>query len=145
MYTLWPYFIGLHCQKNNVKKWAFGKAVYSGGSGDGRGWSYKGGGGGRLSIHQRSLNYLHTTWYKRHKRYWSCFDLFIVKFTEYYHPVVMSLWLFKNKIFLDQPTVMKTIEKYMLERVHYWVVPSLCCPQAVFKNHKYQCSNKQHC
>ena len=40
-----------------------------------------GGGGGRLSIHQRSLNYLHTTWYKRHKRYWSCFDLFIVKFT----------------------------------------------------------------
>ena len=92
--------LGWHCQKNNVKKWAFGKTVYSGGSGDGSGWPYNGGGGG-LPIQKRSWNYLHTTWYKRHKRYWSCFDLFTVKFTDYYHPVVMSLWLFKNEIFLQ--------------------------------------------
>ena len=36
--------LGWHCQKNNVKKWAFGKTVYSGGSGDGSGWPYNGGG-----------------------------------------------------------------------------------------------------
>ena len=27
--------------------------------------------------------------------------IFLCKFTDYYHPVVMSLWLFKNEIFLQ--------------------------------------------
>ena len=46
--------LGWHCQKNNVKKWAFGKTVYSGGSGDGSGWPYNGG-GGRIAYTKEKL------------------------------------------------------------------------------------------